>query len=97
VYQKKPPILISLQQTFDPIPDEYQHLIRQGFIAKCKDHASPGSRAAMAANESWEKALMATLRSGDREQQNEIIYPSEGIMAGGPFSVPIGPAWPFRY
>ena len=96
-YQKKPPQLTSLQQTFDPIPDEYQHLIRQGFIAKCKEHASPGSKAALASNDAWEKALVATLRSGDREQENYIIYPSDGIMSGGVYAVPIGPAWPYRY
>jgi hypothetical protein len=96
-YQKKPPILTSLLQTFDPIPDEYQHLIRQGFIAKCKEHASPGSKAAISALQAWVDALTATLKSGDREQENYIIYPSDGLMSGGVYSVPIGPSWPYRY
>ena len=38
VYQRKAPIFTTLQQTLDPIPDEYAYLFRSGFLAYCYDH-----------------------------------------------------------
>ena len=96
-YQKKPPILTSLQNTFAPIPDEYAHLIRAGFIAHAKEHANPGSKAAILAKQTWTEQLMRTLRGGDREEQDASMYPTDSLQSGGIMSTPIGPAWPYRY
>lgn len=97
IYQKKPPILTSLQNTLAPVPDEYSYLFRQGFMAMCYEHAD--SKNSSEAYQKWEEALMIALRSGDREREDATIYPSESIMGGGPYSygTPIGPAWPFNY
>ena len=97
VYQKKPPLLTSLQQTLSPIPDEMGYLFRQGFLAMCKEHASPGSKAAVLARQEWEKALFTALRSGDREREDASMYPSESLMGGSTwkYGAPVGPAWPF--
>ena len=94
IYQKKPPILTSLQNTITPIPDEYGYLFRQGFIAMCYGHAGSGKfREAYAI---WEEALFNAVRSADREQENNTMYPSESIMGGGNINyAAIGPAWPW--
>lgn len=97
VYQKKPPILTSLQDSLSPIPDECIYLFRQGFLAGCLQHAKQyeESREAYA---QWQEDMMIFLKSGDRERDDSIMYPSEGISGGGsrtPF--PIGAANPFNY
>lgn len=98
VYQRKPPIITSLQQTLYPIPDEYAYLFRQGFIAFCKEHA--GTKDARDAYVKWEEMVMNALRSGDREREDASFYPSESIMTGSTWRygpLPIGPAWPFDF
>lgn len=97
VYQKKPPIFTSLQQTISPIPDTYAYLFRQGFIAMCYQHA--GSKEAKNSYMMWEEALMTSLRSADREREDACFYPSEGIMGGNQWAYgqPIGPAFPFSW
>jgi hypothetical protein len=95
VYQRKPPTLTSLQNTIAPIPDEYAYLFRQGFNAMCYEHA--GSKMAAEAYSKWEEMLMTALRAADREREDAVFYPSEGLMGGGPYrqGMSIGPAWPF--
>lgn len=95
VYQKKPPKLTSLQNLIAPIPDEYAYLFRQGFIAMCKEHA--GSKDALESYQKWEEAIFTALRAGDREREEAVFYPSQGIMGGGPWrsGMPVGPGWPF--
>lgn len=97
VYQKKPPILTSLQNLIAPIPDEFGYLFRQGFIAMAYTHA--GSPRAADAYAKWEENIMIALRSGDREREDASFYPSESLMGGGPYKygMPIGPSWPFDY
>jgi hypothetical protein len=98
VYQRKPPIITSLQSTLYPIPDEYAYLFRQGFIAFCKEHA--GTKDARDAYLKWEEMVMNALRSGDRERESKSFYPSEGLMTGGGGGyyqqLPIGPGYPFQ-
>jgi hypothetical protein len=96
VYQRKPIIFTSLQQLIYPIPDEYGYLIRQGFIAFCKEYA--GTRDSRDAYLKWEEMVMNALRSGDREREDASFYPSESIMGGGTGywqQLPIGPGWPY--
>ena len=96
-YQLIPPTLTSLQNTFAPIPDEYAHLIRAGFVAMAKNHATPGGKAAVLALQNWQDQLVRTLRGGDREEQDASMFPSDGLLSGGVYNTPIGPAWPYRY
>ena len=97
VYQKKPPIITTLQQTIAPIPDEFGYLFRQGFLAMAYEHA--GSKLAGESYAKWEEDLFTALRSADREREDATVYPSESLMGGGPYKygMPIGPAWPFDY
>lgn len=95
VYQKKPPLLTSLDSSISPIPDELTGLFRAGFLAKCRDMA-PGSTRANINFIQWEAAITAALRSGDREMEQESMYPTHSIMGGGVATgLPIGPAYPF--
>lgn len=97
VYQRKPPILTSLQQLIAPVPDEYAYLFRQGFLAFCKEHA--GVKDSRDAYLKWEEMIINALRSGDRERESASFYPSEGLVTGGyggyGQQLPIGPGWPF--
>jgi len=97
IYQKKPPILTSLQDFIDPVPDEYGYLFRQGCLAKCKEHA--GLRNATESYSQWEEALMIALRSADREREEASFYPTQGLTGGNPFryGMPVGPAWPYDW
>jgi hypothetical protein len=97
IYQVKPPIITSLQQTLAPIPDEFCYLFRQGFKTMCFEHA--GSKMFMESFQRWEEDLRVAVRSADREREDATMYPSESLMGGGPArtGMPIGPAWPYEY
>lgn len=97
VYQMKPPILTTLQQTLTPIPDEYIYMFREGFIALCYEHANSKQFAGKFIQ--WKDGLTTALRSGDREREDAIFYPSESLSGGGPwkYGQPIGAGWPYEY
>lgn len=97
VYQKKPPILKSLQNTLSPIPDELAYMFRAGFMAACYEHANSKQFAGKFME--WKDSLTTALRSGDREREEAVFYPSESISGGGPYKygMPIGPGWPYEY
>lgn len=95
-YQKKPPLITSLTQTFDPIPDEYQYLIKQGFLAYCYKKVDKKTFA----NEysQWLEDVQAALIESDRETQTFGIYPAEPLQSpgwGGSGAGTYGyPGWP---
>lgn len=95
VYQKKPIQLTQLSQVISPVPDELSYLFREGFMAMLWEHA--GSKQAPAKYAKWEESLFTALRAGDRERDDAVFYPSEGIMGGGPWGnfFPIGPGYPY--
>jgi len=100
VYQRKAETFVTIQQTLDPIPDEYVYLFRSGFLTMCYDHVSAPKATAQYAK--WEEQIMTALKAGDRETSTDILYPSSGIMGGGVGSmwgVSAGPnaANPFGY
>lgn len=80
-YQITPPTLPSLQSTIAPIPPEMNYLFRQGVRAMLYDHA--GSNKAQAAYAKWEDDLMTAVRSADRQSENYVMTPSQGVMGGG--------------
>lgn len=99
VYQKKPPRITTFNGTWTPIPDEFEYLIQEGFLALAYDHSPEPSalRKAPKAYIAWQEALMTALKSGDREREDAVLYPSTGIMGGGTYGtlLPLGPAWPY--
>jgi len=97
IYQKKPPILTSLQNIITPVPDEYGYLFRQGCLARAYQHA--GSRTGLEAYSQWEETIMIALRSADREREDCSFYPTQGLTGGNPFryGMPVGPAWPYDW
>jgi hypothetical protein len=102
VYQRKPPAPYKFNTnlantTIAPIPDELSYLFKQGFVAMCYEHA--GSKNAPMSYAKWEENLIAAVRSGDREREDFVMYPSESIMGGGPvkYGLPVGPGWPYEY
>lgn len=96
IYQMRPPIFTSLQQTISPIPDHYAFMFRQGFMASCYEHANSKEYAGSYAK--WEESLILAKRAADRERDDSMLYPSTSIMGSPSYQpLPIGPAFPFDW
>jgi hypothetical protein len=97
VYQRRAPRFKYLDQTISPVPDDLAYLFREGFVAKCLQHAN-SPRAAMQ-NQMWHEQIEQAIRAGEREEQAWSIFPDtqmSGDSVLGPF-YPVGPASPFNY
>lgn len=98
IAQKKPPIFSSMQQTLDPIPDDYANHFRTGFSVYCYKLApNPQLRGMFPTmQQSWLAAIEASMKQGDREMDNAGFVPDRSVVApqGG---VDIGPANPYLY
>ena len=80
-YQQKPPLLTQLTQTFAPVPDELQFLIKQGFLAYCykkADHKTFQTEYAQ-----WLEDIQEALEESDRETQTFGFYPSQALQSPG--------------
>lgn len=95
-YQQKPPLITSLTQTFAPITDEYQYLIKQGFLAYCYKKVDKNTFKEEYAQ--WLEDMQDALIQSDREAQTFGIYPSDGLQSPGSGSGGNGsygyPGWP---
>jgi hypothetical protein len=80
-YQKKPPLMTTLNQTFAPIPDDLQYLIKQGFLAYCWKKADKATFAQEYAQ--WLADIQQALESYDREIQTFGIYPADSLQNTG--------------
>jgi len=92
VFQKKPPLITSLSQTWAPIPDELAYVYRQGFLAKALKAAD---------DERYEKEYMLfealikkALGSSDREAEEFSMYPGRSIQGGCGAEVAPGSPYP---
>lgn len=96
VGQMRPPAFTSVQQTLDPVPDDYAPYFRQGFIAHAYRHASDPKTQAKFKTEFqlWINAMTEALKKSDRERDAAGFYPSESLMSSG-YPVYPGPAWPY--
>jgi hypothetical protein len=96
-YQRRPPRFTTLQQTLSPIPDELAYLFREGFLAKCLQHAN--SPRAVQQNQMWHEQIEQAIRAGEREEQAWSIVPDTGMAGTSPNGTgwPVGPANPFLY
>ena len=94
--QARPIPFTSLQQTIDPVPDDYASYFRRGFIAYSYMHSKDAKIRAkfLDQKELWMESLQQFLQAGDRERDNAGIYPTDAIMPA-PGSTYLGPANPY--
>jgi len=96
-YQRRAPKFRTLQQTISPVPDDLAYLFREGFVAKCLQHAN--SPRAVMQNQMWHEQIQQAILAGEREEQAWSFFPDTGMSGDsvlGPF-YPVGPASPFNY
>lgn len=72
----------SMNQTLDPIPDDFAQFFFDGFIAMLyARHPDVKLRAKHADSVAlWEKSLLDAHHASDRTRDNAIMYPSQGVM-----------------
>ena len=80
VYQRKPPVITDLNQTFDPIPDDLQFLIKQGFLCYCYKKSDP--KMFQQEFQQWLLNVQEAMGASDRETQSFGIYPASPIQGG---------------
>lgn len=94
--QMRPVQFLNLQQTLEPIPDDFYTYFQNGFVAYCYMHSKDSKIAAKFSlfYKVWKEELEQALESIDRERDNSGIYPSECTMSQGYHNY-IGPANPY--
>lgn len=93
----------SLDDTIDPIPDDYAGTFRAGMYAYCHKYSNDPNlkRQFPMVRQEWIADIMAALKQGDREPDGAGFVPSRSAMAGssaysvGPAN-PYGSGWPGR-
>lgn len=88
----------NLQQTIEPIPDDFAKYFRDGFVAMAAAHSQdPKVRAKFQdLYGMWQKSLMDARKQMDRERENCGFAPANPIMQGPDF-LNVGPAWPWPH
>lgn len=85
-----------LDQTIDPIPDDFAKYFRDGFVAMGYAY-SPDTKVRGKFQDMyniWKASLVAAKIQGDRERENNGFYPSRGLLQGG-YDNYVGPANPY--
>jgi len=86
VAQMRVPRFTSMQQTIEPIPDDWESYFKNGFYAQCYRH-SPDPKVRLKFKDEWElfmKSLDNAVKAGQREMDDFGFYPgSPGIMDTG--------------
>lgn len=97
VAQMRAPRFISLAQTLDPIPDDFETFFKQGFFAECyRRNPDPKVRAKYPMERQlWLEALDKAVRQADKELDDVGFYPTQSIMDGGYGGFGNNPAYPF--
>lgn len=80
-YQQKPPLITQTSQTFSPVPDELQFLIKQGFLTYC--YKKSDRKTFQIEYAQWLEDIQEALGQSDRETQSFGVYPAEPIQGGG--------------
>lgn len=83
VYQAKAPVKADLTRLWDPIPDEYSYVYRQGVMAKAYD--AVGSQKFQVEYEKFQTQIRKALGEADREEDDIYVTPAESLM-GSDFS-----------
>lgn len=86
----------TLQQTIEPIPDDYAKYFRDGFVAMCYAHSSDPRKRAKYQDmyQNWIKSMMNARQQMDRERENSGFY-AASVVQSGPGDLYLGPAMPF--
>jgi hypothetical protein len=95
---KAPAPFTRLAQFINPIPDDYAHYFRDGFLTYCyKMSPNPKIRQMFPAMKlNWIASIIAALKQGDHETDSAGFVPDRSSVApqGG---IEIGPANPYLY
>jgi hypothetical protein len=97
VAQMRAPRFFNLQQTLEPIPDDYATHFKQGFFAECyRRNPDPKIRAKYPMErQMFMEALDHAVRQADREMDDSGFYPGESIMDTGNVGWQVTPAYPY--
>jgi len=95
-YQQKAPLILTLGQTFAPIPDDLGYLLRQGFLTMCYKKADKNTF--QTEFQQWLMSIQDALVESDREIQTFGISPLDPIQGGGAgtgggYGYPGWPGW----
>ena len=80
-YQERAPLITTLTQTFAPIPDDLQYLIKQGFLAFC--YKKSDRKTFQVEYAQWLEDIQQALEQTDRETQSFGFYPSDALQRSG--------------
>jgi hypothetical protein len=97
VAQAKVPFFTSLQQTLDPVPDDFYSFFKQGFFAQCYRRNPDAKVRAKFAEEYklWILALTNATRFGQNQEDDWGFVPLGGVMDTGFSYNPITPSQPY--
>ena len=97
VAQSKVPFFTSLQQTLDPVPDDFYSFFKQGFFAQCFRRNPDAKVRARFIDEYkiWIQALTNAVRFGANQEDDWGFVPGSGVMDTGFSYNPISPALPY--
>jgi hypothetical protein len=97
VAQYRAPRFHNLQQTLEPIPDDWEWAFKQGFFAQCyRRNPDPKIRAKFEQEDArWLQTLDKSVRQADREADDYGFYPSSSVMETGIGVNPVTPSYPF--
>lgn len=98
VAQKKAPRFKNLQQTLEPVPDDFEWAFKKGFFAECyRRNPDPKVRSKYTQElQLWMQALDNAVRQSDREEDDMGFYPGTSVMATDWGQNPITPAYPWN-
>jgi hypothetical protein len=98
VAQMRVPRFTNMQQTLEPIPDDWESYFKNGFYAQCYRH-SPDPKVRAKFKDEWEifmKSLDNAVKQGQREMDDFGFYPGNpGVMDTGFALNPTRPDWPY--
>lgn len=87
----------ALNQTIEPIPDDFAKWFRDGAVAFAYEHSNEAKVTAKAAlmKQKWFMSIAESMKQGDHERDNAGFYPATDILQQ-PFSIYPGPAYPYN-
>jgi hypothetical protein len=98
VGQMRVPRFSSMQQTLEPIPDDWESYFKNGFYAQCYRH-SPDPKVRTKFKDEWElfmRSLDNAVKQGQREIDDFGFYPGNpGVMDTGFCINPTRPDMPY--